>query len=143
MGSRGPTKKQKLGIAGSIQPAREFDTAIPACLTDIAGRVAWKETVDVLREMVLLHIADKPAIISYCELHDRLAEYATAIAEDGELYELPNGCKAIHPACKLRDKAEKAINDFRRQYGMTAVSRAGLNVGGTKAKPALASRKRG
>jgi P27 family predicted phage terminase small subunit len=144
MGSRGPQKKPKppLAVAGSIQPARDFDAAPPAHLKR-DGREAWVATVDVLREMNLLHIADRHALEAYCVMHDRKAEYDATLAADGQFYVGPNGAICEHPALKRRDKAEMAIERFQKQYGMTAVSRAGLNIGGTKAKPALAARKRG
>jgi P27 family predicted phage terminase small subunit len=143
MGSRGPQKKPKLGaIAGAIQPSREFDAAPPTELLD-AGRRAWVATISVLQELGILHFADRDALTAYCVAHDRKAEYDLILATDGQFYEGPNGAICKHPALDRRDKAEAVIERFQKQYAMTAVSRAGLNIGSKTNKPTLAARKRG
>lgn len=143
MGARGPQKKLKpLAIAGSIQPPREFDASPPNKLGR-SGLAAWKEAVASLTELGTLHFADRAAITAYCVAHDRRDNYDDVLAKDGEFYVGPNGAICKHPALAERAKAELVIERFQKQYGMTAVSRTGLNIGKTKAAPTIATRKRG
>jgi P27 family predicted phage terminase small subunit len=148
MGSRGPAKKPSVLLGSdrdtrAFNPAGEFDIAPPEHLGD-AGKAEWGITLLILQAMGVLTTADRPALISYCELHDRLSEYKTTLEADGELYALPNGCKAVHPAVRLREKCERAINDFRKAYGMTASARAAIGIQPAKgqSKLQLFSRKR-
>ena len=143
MGARGPHKKPKpLAIAGAIQPGKEFDVAPPGELHQV-GRVVWAETITVLKELGLLEPADRDALTAYCVAHDRKEQYDAVLAKDGEFYTGPNGAICKHPALAERRYAERQIADFQKQYGMTAVSRTGLNIGGKKSTPSLATRKRG
>jgi P27 family predicted phage terminase small subunit len=142
MGARGPHKKPKLSaIAGSIQPSKEFDHSPPANLEQ-SGVIAWKETIAALTELGLLHFADRAALTAYCVAHDRRDRYDDLLAAEGEFYTGPNGAICQHPAVKRRETEEAKIERFQKQYGMTAVSRDGLNVSSKKTTPRVATRTR-
>lgn len=143
MGARGPHKKPKpLAIAGSIQPGREFDSAPPNKLGQ-SGLAAWKSVVAALTELGLLHFADRAAVEAYCVAHDRIDSYEDTMASEGQSYVGPNGAICLHPLMKCRKDEEAKIERFQKQYGMTAVSRTGLNIGTKKSTAQIASRKRG
>lgn len=143
MGARGPHKKPNpLAIAGSIQPGKEFDSSPPGELKQ-AGRAAWNVTIAALQELGLLHFADRSALTAYCVAHDRVDEYESILAKEGEFYTGPNDAVCIHPAVKRREVEERRITDFQKHYGMTAVSREGLNIGAKKAATPVHTRKRG
>jgi P27 family predicted phage terminase small subunit len=143
MGARGPHKKPKpLAIAGSIQPGREFDSTPPNHLGK-PGLDAWKSVVVALADLGLLHFADRASVTAYCVAHDRIDSYEETMSREGQSYVGPNGAICLHPLMKCRKDEEAKIERFQKQYGMTAVSRTGLNIGAKKSAPSLATRKRG
>jgi P27 family predicted phage terminase small subunit len=138
MGSRGPLPKsvEAKKRDGTFRADREgqkpavnfapFNEAEPPdCLGKI-GREKWDQTVAILLPSGLLTSADVDALLGYCLAFDRLAEYASVIAVEGEFQLLKNGCKVCHPAVARIDKMKKTIADFHKAFGMSPAARMRL-----------------
>lgn len=127
-----------------VQPqAGEFgDVAPPDHLGD-AGQRAWSEAILALLKLRTLTSADRHALQLYAESWDRKAACDAELQGEGEFYNLPNGTKAIHPAAKRRDQAERMIALFHKNYGMTASARVSLSIQSVKGPSALERFKNG
>lgn len=140
MGKRGPAPKPtKLRVLHGDRPCRINDRepqapagGHPECPQDVSAavRAIWDYTLDQLVVMDLATLADRDALLAYCEAvatHRR----ASALLADQELIVTgATGGAMRNPAVQIQRDAATLIRIYSREFGFTPSARSEIRTGG-------------
>lgn len=71
---------------------------------------------------------DSLLITRICKTADRLTSYERRLQRDGEFVKGSMGQLVAHPACQLRDRADKQLSDWLGRCGFTPSDRFRMGV---------------
>lgn len=94
----------------------------------------WVYTMRQLDVMHCVSLADRDALVCYCEavvMHRRASE---RLASDGLVVETTRGGLMRNPVIQVQRDAAATIRTFAREFGLTPSGRSDIRMGG-KAKP--------
>lgn len=138
MGKRGPAPKPtKLRVLHGARPCRINDDepmpgeGAPDCPDGVTDevRAIWEYTLDQLIVMDMATLADRDALLAYCEavaVHRR----ASALLADEELIVLSAaGSPMRNPAVQIQRDAATLIRTYSREFGFTPSARSEIRTG--------------
>jgi P27 family predicted phage terminase small subunit len=99
----------------------------PSSMTDEALEV-WEYTVEELRYMNVLSLADRDSLACYCEavaIHRRASEI---LAFEGLMIEGRDGKMVKNPVVQLQKDAASTMKTFAVEFGLTPRARADIKV---------------
>lgn len=106
------------------KPAPSSATAPPSLLA--AERRVWNETAPILIANGLLTEADRETLARYCAAMVEWRNARRMIRKTGGPVIVVNGVQQRNQWVKLRDEAQKTLNEIAREFGMTPASRPKL-----------------
>jgi P27 family predicted phage terminase small subunit len=133
---RKPMPTQLKMIKGERQDRVNHDepqpeTGIPICpVSDRRVNEVWDYTVEQLRKMRVLTMADRDPLLAYCQavvMHHRCSELLDG---EGYLWQGSDGDVMVpHPAVKMQREAALLIKQFGAEFGLTPSARTRIKVG--------------
>lgn len=137
MGKRGPkptpTATLKLrgswlaGLRAGEVEAPKGEPVPPDWFTD-AQRQSWAWLSEQLSAMGLLRLADRDAMVLYCEAWCQYVDAVTAIRDKGMIVEGCHGNPVLNPAIRVRKEAWAQVNRAISHFGLSPAARVGLRV---------------
>ncbi len=119
----GETKKDRINFD---EPEPEL--GLPKCpVTDRLVREVWDFTVEQLRKMQIVSVADRDLLLAYCQavvLHRRMSQHLDNI---GYLYETDEGL-APSPAIRMQREAALLMKQLGSEFGLTPAARTRIRV---------------
>jgi P27 family predicted phage terminase small subunit len=137
MGARGPTpkpawKKRLEGNPGKrpIKESVKAPPGRPTCPTwlDEGARATWARLAPELEKRDLLTPLDRDSFALYCQSYSAWAEAEQVLAERVRFYVGPGGKLRERPEVTVAERAMKNTVAIGREFGLTPVSRARLNL---------------
>jgi P27 family predicted phage terminase small subunit len=142
MGKRGPKAKPTAlclmdGDPGRLLPSRLGELQPPVSATvpkpprwlGKSGKAVWRRLAWQLHGYGLLTVLDYDLFGLYCDAHDQFHEAHAEIKRDGYTVESQRYGRKPHPAIRVKNRAALVIRQFGADFGLSPVSRVGLNVG--------------
>ena len=113
-------------------------SGVPRCpdwLSDEA-RAEWRWMVRELQAMGLLSMADKHALIAYCQVWSRWKALEEFVAKHGETYPIRDEkgnirCFMPFPQAALARQLLTILKSYQQEFGMTPSARSRIQVGGS------------
>ncbi|MET1006587.1 MAG: phage terminase small subunit P27 family [Propionibacteriaceae bacterium] len=117
------------------------EEGIPTCpVRDVLVREVWDYTVEQLRKMRVITLADRDVLLAYCQaviMHRRASE---VLDRTGYLIEAEAGIFP-HPAMRMQREAAMLMKQFASEFGLTPAARTRIKVGAqTMEEPKTAAR---
>lgn len=117
------------------------EDGIPLCpVPDKMVNEVWDYTVEQLRKMKVLTMADRDMLLAFCQavvMHRRASEL---LDRTGYLIEAEEGLFP-HPAIRLQREAAASMKAFGTEFGLTPAARTRIRVADQEpAKPVGAAR---
>lgn len=110
----------------------QAEEGIPVCpVPDKMVRDVWDYTVDALRKMKVVTMADRDMLLAYCQavvMHRRASE---VLDRTGYLIEATDGMFP-NPAVRMQRDAAAMMKAFGTEFGLTPSSRSRIRVGDQK-----------
>lgn len=115
-----PKPRKKLPLPGQRMLTPD---GMPACPpTSPAVQEIWDYTIEQLRELRVVTLADRDALFAYCLAVNLHREAARQLTNDGVLQDAPNGL-ARHPATQVLREASVMIRQLGSDFGLNPMSR--------------------
>lgn len=125
-------------VAGERKKSRLNDDepqpedGLPQCpVTDKLVREVWDFTVEQLRKMKVITVADRDMLLAYCQavvLHRRMSQH---LDNTGYLYETEGGL-APSPALRQQKEAALLMKQLGCEFGLTPAARTRIKVADQK-----------
>lgn len=142
MGKRGPPKKPTAmkEASGSWranenpdEPRPPKGAPIPPVWMDAREREVWGQICAILTGMRVMTIADGQAVGRYCQVYVEWMDAVAFIKENGTVYPMTNRDGKVlsfaqFPQVTRKDKLSEQLLRLEKEYGLTASSRAGIQV---------------
>lgn len=100
---------------------------LPAWLSDDAKK-HWRYMVKNLKEYGLLSRLDQGTLANLCTYYARAKDAEEQLQIHGEFQSTPNGYVQVSPYAVAFSRYSKLYNVLAKQFGMTPMSRKGVNV---------------
>jgi P27 family predicted phage terminase small subunit len=91
----------------------------------------WDRIVPILQSMRILTVADRTALVAYCEQWAMYCEAMQDIQAYGGLVEGQKGNLVRNPALQTARDCLSMVQSFCREFGMTPSSRSRISLPGT------------
>lgn len=108
------------------QPAE----GIPLCPMNASPEVhaIWQYTVEQLRHMNIVTLADRDALYAYCEAVALHREASLMLAQEGMVIEGLHGGWVKHPAHQIQRDAASVMRAFAQEFGLTPSARSTIKM---------------
>lgn len=106
------------------------EPGIPSCpSTDPDVINVWDYTIKQLKVMRTITMADRDALLTYCEAVVLQNRANAVLRKEGIMAWTASGSPCKHPAAGLVAQAAQVIKTFGREFGLTPASRTTIRVG--------------
>lgn len=102
---------------------------VPECPTDDPEvRAVWDYTIEQLKTMRVVTLADRDALHTYCTQVIQYRKAAEMVREDGAIIDTPRG-PIKHPATVIMREAAALVKMLGRDFGLNPAARSAIRVG--------------
>jgi P27 family predicted phage terminase small subunit len=103
---------------------------IPRCHIDASPAVheVWDYTIEQLKHMNIITLADRDTLYAYCEAVAQHREVSLRLANEGFAVRGMNGGMVKNPLIQIQRDAATLIRSFAQEFGLTPSARSTIKM---------------